>query len=206
MHSTDDGNPRKSQFQKRHPGLTGIVYIDDDQSFRARARRHLRNPPMRTIALIVFAIVAIPSILIYPRVSGIANENWSNLQLARERHFVNVTAASWIYPFLRRQAHRMQEAELPNEWRSVSFQHGPCLPSHMDQLPVGKYSYAIEQACLRLDEIQMKYAADCATTADCNIREEAVLDLQVVLDRLRVAFSDANLAPLTSDDHGQVRD
>lgn len=105
---------------------------------------------MRTVFLIVFVIIAVPSLIVMPKVTIVARENWANVQLARERHFVNVTAASWIYPFLRRQAERMQEAEIPIEWRGVSFQNGPCFPEHMEQLPTGKYSYAIQTACKSL--------------------------------------------------------
>jgi hypothetical protein len=186
--------------------MTGIVYVDDDRSIRGRLRKHLRNPPMRTVFLIVFIVFAIPIVIAYPRVSNVAQENWSSVQQSRERHFVNVTAASWIYPFLRRQVHKMMEADVPGEWRSVSFRNGPCLPEHMTQLPPGKYAYAIETACVTLDEIQTKYAPDCAQTSACSIPEEAIVDLQIVLDRLKVAFSDANLVLPPTDDQGQIRD
>ncbi|MDG0866806.1 hypothetical protein [Candidatus Lucifugimonas marina] len=195
----------KNGFEKRHPGMGKIVFVNDDTSFQGRVRKHLRNPPMRTALLIVFIVFAIPIAIAYPRVSGVAQENWSNVQKARERHFVNVTAASWIYPFLRRQAVRMQDAEVPIEWRGVSFEYGPCFPEHMDQLPTGKYSYAIETACKSLHEIQTKYSDDCAQTSKCNIPDEAKVELQIVLDRLKVAFSDANLVQPVTDDQGQIR-
>lgn len=190
-------------FLTRHPGLSGIVFVEDDHSFRGRVRKHLRNPPMRTIFLIALIVIAIPVAIVYPKVSGMAQENWSNVQQARERHFVNVTAASWIAPYLRRQAKRMQEADVPNEWHSISFRHGPCLPDHMTQLPAGKYAYAIENACATLDEIQVRYASECAQTRACNIPEEAIVDLEIVLDRLKIAFSDANLVQPVSGDQGQ---
>jgi hypothetical protein len=160
---------------------------------------------MRTIFLLVILAIAIPSAIVYPHISTVAKSNWSDVQQARERHFVNVTAASWIYPFLRRQAVRMQEADVPIEWRGISFINGPCLADHMDQLPVGKYAYAIETACGSLHETQVKYAANCANTSTCNIPEEAIFELQIVLDRLRVAFSDANLVQPAGDDQGQIR-
>jgi hypothetical protein len=194
------------EFRARHPRLAGIKYAREDSSLRARVRQHLRNPPMRTVALIVFIVLAIPVAIAYPSVSDVAKENWGDVQQARERHFVKVTAASWIYPFLRRQAERMQQADVPIEWRGVSFTNGPCLAEHMTQLPTGKYAYAIETACQNLHEIQMTYAIDCAQTSACNIPEQAVIDLQIVLDRLKVAFSDANLVQLETDDQGQVRD
>ena len=205
MCNTNDQRSSKNKPRPFRSGFSKIIYLEDDPSFCGRIRKHLRNPPMRTVVSIVFVIFAVPVLLAYPRVSGVAKENWGNVQQARERHFVNVTAASWIYPFLRRHAHRMQTAQFPNEWRSISFKHGPCLPSHMDQLPTGKYSYAVEQACISLDKIQANYAGYCYTVSTCDIPGEAVEALQVVLDRLRFAFSDANLAPLVTDEQGQNR-
>ncbi len=208
MRSKDQPRSNKDdhEFLARHPGLAGLTYGEGDTSFRGRVRKHLRNPPMRTVLLVLFVIVAISAVLVYPKVSGVAEDNWSDVQRARERHFVNVTAASWIYPFLRRQAERMQQADVPVEWRGVSFKNGPCFPEHMTQLPTGKYAYAIETACTSLDEIQMRYAPDCAQTSACNIPEQAVVELQIVLDRLKVAFSDANLVQHSTDDQGQMRD
>lgn len=208
MSSNENPNSsdRHRQFDKRHPGLANITFAGDDHSFKGRLRNHLRNPPMRTVLLIVFLVFAIPTAIAYPKVSGVAKENWSNVQQARERHFVNVTAASWIYPFLRRHAVRMQEADVPIEWHGISYVNGPCLPEHMTQLPTGKYSYSIELACKSMHEIQTKYAADCANTSACNIPDEAKEELQVVLDRLKVAFSDANLVDSSTDDQGQIRD
>jgi len=186
--------------------MSGIVNEDEERGFKASLRRHLRNPPMRTVLLVLIIAMAIPSAIIYPTVSNVVQENWGEVQQARERHFVNVTAASWIYPFLRRQAERMQQADVPGEWRSVSFINGPCFADNLEQLPGAKYAYAIETACVKLHEIQFKYAADCAQTSTCNIPDEAIFELQVVLDRLKVAFSDANLVRPVTDDKGQIRD
>ena len=72
--------------------------------------------------------------------------------------------------------------------------------------PAGKYGYAIRTACESLDTIQTAYAADCAETAACEIPVQAVGELQDVLDRLRVAFSDANLVQPYPDDLGQFRE
>ncbi|MDP6666064.1 MAG: hypothetical protein QF357_01550 [Dehalococcoidia bacterium] len=199
-------NGDRDEFRDRHPGLAPITYAADDNSFKGRLRRHFRNPPMRTVIVIVLLAMAIPIAIAYPRVSDVARENWSDVQLSRERHFVNVTAASWIYPFLKRQAERMQEADIPIEWRGISFTNGPCLAEHMDQLPVGKYGYAIRIACESLHTIQTNYAADCAETSSCHIPEQAVFELQGVLDRLKVAFSDANLVQPYPEDAGQLRD
>ena len=205
-----DSKPENSQratvFKSRHARLAKITFVEDDHSFKGRMRKHLRNPPMRTVILLVILAILIPSALFYPRVSTVAKSNWSDVQQARERHFVNVTAASWIYPFLRRHAVRMQEADVPIEWRGISFINGPCFAEHMEQLPVGKYTYAIETACGSLHETQMKYADDCSSTSTCNIPEEAIFELQIVLDRLKVAFSDANLVQPAGDDQGQIRD
>jgi hypothetical protein len=194
------------KFRVRHPGLARITSAADDMSFKSRLRRHLRNPPMCTVFLIALIVVAIPVAIVYPGVSSTARENWSDVQQSRQRQFVNVTAASWIFPYLRRQTERMKTADVPMEWRAVSFTNGACLAEHMDQLASGKYSYAIKNACETLHTIQMTYAADCAETSACNIPPQAVGELQDVLDRLRVAFSDANLVQPYPDDLGQIRD
>ena len=202
----DNSDDKDRQFRARHPGFAGFALGVGDTSFKGRLRRHFRNPPLSTILLAILILIAIPVGIAYPKVSDIARENWGNVQIARERHFVNVTAASWIYPVLRRQAERMQDADVPIEWRGMSFQNGPCLAEHMDQLPVGKYGYAIRLACSDLDKIQTTYAAECAESSECNIPGEAVAELQDVLDRLRVAFSDANLVQPYPDDVGQALD
>lgn len=204
-HTPDNSDHTLDDFGKKHPGLAEITFVGDDRPLRGRIRQHLRNPPMRTIFLIALVVASIPIYIVYPKVSKVAQENWSVVELRRERHFVNVTAASWIYPFLRMQATRMQSAEVPIEWRGVSFKHGPCLPEHMSQLPVGKYAYAIETACKNLDKIQMTYASDCAQTSDCIIPNEAVVELQIVLDRLKVAFSDAGFG-IQVDDQEQIHE
>ena len=98
----------------------------------------------------------------------------------------------------------MQAADVPIEWRGVSFTNGACLAEHMDQLPAGKYSYAIRTACETLHTVQTTYAADCAETSACDIPRQAVVELQVVPDRLKVAFSDANFVQPYPDDLGQV--
>jgi len=193
-------------FRARHPGLSRIKHGVDDNSFRSRLRRHLRNPPLRTVILIAFIVTAIPVGIAYPKVSSVARENWSDVQQSRQRQFVNVTAASWIFPYLRRQAVRMQNADVPIEWRGVSFKNGACFAENLDQLPVGKYGYAIRTACESLDTIQTTYAADCAETSACSIPDKAVAEIQDVLDRLTVAFSDANLVQPYPDDLGQNLD
>ena len=195
---------KDSDFRKLHPHLAEIVYVTDDPTLGGRVRRHLRNPSIITILLIVLVVLAIPSAIAYPRVSSVAKENWSDVQQSRQRQFVNVTAASWIFPYLRRQAERMKTADVPIEWRGTSFTNGACLAEHMDQLPVGKYGYAIRIACESLHTIQMTYAADCAETSACHIPAQAVVELQDVMERLRVAFSDANLVQPYPDDLGQI--
>ncbi|MEE8046376.1 MAG: hypothetical protein V3T49_06015, partial [Dehalococcoidia bacterium] len=105
-------NKQGTGFRERHPGMAGLVYAEDARGFRANMRKHLRNPPMRTVLLLLIIVLAIPTAIIYPKVSQVAQENWVDVQQARERHFINVTAASWIFPYLRRQAVRMQEADV----------------------------------------------------------------------------------------------
>ena len=201
---TSDFEGKADKFRVRHPGLARITAPANDNSLKSRLRRHLRNPPMRTVMLIALIVVAIPVAIAYPSVSSNVRENWSDVQQSRQRQFVNVTAASWIFPYLRRQAERMKTADVPIEWRGTSFTNGACLAEHMDQLPVGKYGYAIRIACESLHTIQMTYAADCAETSACHIPAQAVVELQDVMERLRVAFSDANLVQPYPDDLGQI--
>ena len=51
----------------------------------------------------------------------------------------------------------------------------------------------------------MTYASDCAETSKCIISNEAVVELQIVLDRLKVAFSDAGFG-IQADDQEQIRE
>ena len=113
IQTSDKSDHARDDFRKRHPRLSEITFIGDDRSLRGRIRQHLRNPPMRTIFLIALIVASIPFAIIYPKVSKVAQDNWKVVEMSRERHFVNVTAASWIYPFLRMQAVRMQNAEVP---------------------------------------------------------------------------------------------
>ena len=59
--------------------MVGIVFVEDDTSFKRRLRNHLRNPPMRTVFLIVVLVFAIPVAIAYPKVSNVAQENWSDV-------------------------------------------------------------------------------------------------------------------------------
>ena len=167
---------------------------DKAPSHWARLRRAIRNPSMLTAVLMALLVIAIPAGVLGPRILTRGIEGYQESQRRQERQFVNVTAASWIYPWLRRNAENMRDANRPIEWRAVSFaNHGPCNAKNLSQLPVGKYSFAVSSACNELDRIQLQYAADCALPGQCSVPEEAREGLQIVLDRLRVGFSDAGL-------------
>ena len=70
------------KFSDRHPGLVGIVFVEDDTSFKGRLRKHLRNPPMRTVFLIVVLVFVIPVAIAYSKVSNVAQEKWRDVQQA----------------------------------------------------------------------------------------------------------------------------
>lgn len=55
-----------TKFRVRHPGLARITYAVDDKSLMSRLRRHLQNPPLRTVILIAFIVLAIPVGIAYP--------------------------------------------------------------------------------------------------------------------------------------------
>ena len=78
IHTSDKSDHARDDFRKRHPRLSEITFIGDDRSLRGRIRQHLRNPPMRTIFLIVLIVSAIPFAIIYPKVSKVAQDYKNN--------------------------------------------------------------------------------------------------------------------------------
>ena len=85
----------------------------------------------------------------------------------------------------------MVEAEGPLDWKVVSFRTGPCDAGNLSQLPVGKYSDAIAQACGSLDDIQLRYSGDCVRATTCNVPDVAKEEITQSMNRVWEAFSDA---------------
>ena len=104
---------------------------------------------------------------------------------------IGAVVTSQIAPWMATQARTMIEAEGPLEWKAVSFTGGPCDPGNLSQLPTGKYSNAIRQACGSLDDIQQRYSGDCFLASGCNVPEIAKAEIERTMDIVWDAFSDA---------------
>ncbi len=179
--------------EERRRGLQklGPVNFGDRDNIFVRLRRQLRNPSLLTFIIVCIVILSIPVAIAFPGFYEGAQEGIVRIRQEPVTYFLKSSTPSWINPFLQRHISRMQNAEIPVEWHGVSFQHGPCFPGNLSQLPEGKYSDAVVNACGDLHKIQADYAVDCATTRNCNIPPVAVTRLQQVSDDLIFAFSDA---------------
>ncbi|MEX0761977.1 MAG: hypothetical protein WD333_06020 [Dehalococcoidia bacterium] len=166
--------------------------LNNENSLAARLRRELRNPSMPMAILMLVVVIAIPSAIFGPGIVRQGIDGYQEKERLSERGSGgDVTTASWINPWLKNQTDRMISAERPVEWRGVSFQTGPCNPINLSQLPPGKYAEAVAAACHDLDDIQLRYAGDCATTNECNIPPAAQDELRAVINRLFTEFGDA---------------
>ena len=87
---------------------------------------------------------------------------------------------------------------------SLSFTSGPCDPGNLSQLPVGKYSSAIRQACGSLDDIQQRYSGDCFLASGCNVPEIAKAEIERTMDIVWDAVSDAGFVLPCSEGEQQV--
>ena len=117
---------------------------------------------------------------------------------------IGAVVTSQIAPWMATQARTMIEAEGPLEWKVVSFTIGPCDPGNPSQLPTGKYSSAIRQACGSLDDIQQRYSGDCFLASGCNVPEIAKAEIERTTDIVWDAFSDAVFVLPCSEDEQQV--
>lgn len=158
-----------------------------------RLRQTLRNPSVPVTILLVFLVLAIPAAIFGPGTVRRASEGYGEAQRLRSNPPIASVPGTWINPFLRDKAARMMNATSPIEWRAVSFQTGPCHPENLSQLPKDKWSAAIVTSCGRLNDIQLRYAADCAETGACVIPPKARQELQGVVDYLINEFEDAGL-------------
>lgn len=186
-------NPdNQSTDAKRHSlDKLGPVDFGDTDGTYSRLRRQLRNPSLLTFIILTIIALSVPAAILFPSFYSGAKEGIVLIRREPVTHFLQASTPSWINPYLQRQISTMQNAELPIEWRGVSFVHGPCFEQNLQQLPAGKYSDGIARACADLHEIQMSYASSCATTNNCNIPTVAVERLQAVRTDLIEVFSDA---------------
>ena len=158
-----------------------------------RLRRHLRNPTWLTITVLVLLVLAVPAGVLGPRVVRRASKGFAHIQERKANPPIASAPGTWINPWLRDQAARMTNAVEPADWRAVSFQTGPCHPDNLSQLPKDKWSAAIMTACGRMNDIQMRYAGDCAATGECAIPAAAKVELQGVTDYLISEYADSGL-------------
>jgi hypothetical protein len=171
--------------------MAGTLVSPDTRS--GRFWRSLRNPSWLTVTTVILLILAIPAATLGPRIFKRGAEGIRTARELRANPPIAPAPGTWINPWLRDKATRMIEATSPIEWRGVSFQTGPCHPENLSQLPKDKWSAAIVTSCNRLDDIQVRYAADCASTGSCFIPAKAKEELQGVIDYLVAEFADAGL-------------
>ncbi len=171
--------------------MAGTLAPPDTRS--GRIRRHLRNPNWLTVTALALLALAIPLSVLGPRIVRRASEGFAQIQERKANPPIASVPGTWINPWLRDQATRMTNAVEPAGWRAVSFQTGPCHPENLVQLPKDKWSAAIVTACGRMNDIQLRYAGDCAATGECAIPATAKDELQGVIDYLVAEFADSGL-------------
>ncbi len=181
-------------------GLVATHQMDlshtNDSSRIARFRRELRNPSMITMILIVLVAATVVLAPFAPGWISTTREGFDAIAVQRERNEAGIIAVgasvpSQIAPWMAVQARTMIEAEGPLEWNAVSFRRGPCDAENLSQLPASKYSNAIAQACSSFNEIQQRYSGNCFVARDCNVPEDAKIEIATTMDRVWEAFSDA---------------
>ena len=174
-----------------------------------RVRRELRNPSMLTVILIAVIVAAVPIAIMAPKWVSTAQHNLGQRNEAnqlREDSMVSVEVfiPSLIAPWMANQMDRMMVAASPEEWNRTSFTNGPCFTRNLSQLPDGKYSAAIVQACHDMDSIQSRYAGECPSAETCNFSQDARAALITARAEMFEVFSDAGLVlpPRTEQDIG----
>ncbi len=153
----------------------------------------MRNPNWLTVTAMVLLVLAIPLAVFGPGVIHSASAGLDQIKERKAHPPIASAPGTWISPWLRNQATRMMNAAEPTDWRAVSFQTGPCHPGNLEQLPQEKWSTSIVTACGRMNDIQLRYAGDCAATGECVIPSKAKEELQAVTDYLIAEFADSGL-------------
>ena len=143
-------------------------------------------------------VLAIPAALILPGIINTASTNLAERSEQQRQRVENllpeaVVLPAQVTPWLFSRIRIMQEADIRDEWFIADFKQGSCNPENLAQFPPGQFTTAIFRACSDLDRIQAKYAEDC-TDVDCDIPQEAIIELDGAAIRLVDAFSDANFA------------
>ncbi|MCI0804457.1 MAG: hypothetical protein J4N96_08420 [Chloroflexi bacterium] len=168
----------------------------NDSSRIARFKRELRNPSMVTVILIALAIT---TVVLAPFAPGWVSTAQHSFDAMAEQDALNeaglstigAVVPSQIAPWLATQARTMTEAQGPLAWKVVSFRSGPCDAGNLSQLPAGKYSAAIAQACSSFNDIQERYSGNCFLASDCKVPEAAKTEIAQSMNKVWDAFSDA---------------
>lgn len=180
----------------------------NDTSRRARFKRELRNPSMVTVMLLVLLATAVVVAPFAPGWVTTTREGFDALAEQKERDSnksaLGASVPSQIAPWLATQARTMTEATGPLEWNVVSFVGGPCDIANLSQLPAGKYSQAIVQACGSFNQIQLSYSGSCFRASTCKIPDAAKTEIARVMDLVWVAFADAGFVLPYYEDEQQI--
>ena len=161
-----------------------------------RLRRELRNPSLTTVVFIVLGTLTILLAPFAPGWSSTARDSFEaraedKARLEKSLVSISVVVPSQIVPWMAVQARNMIAAEGPIDWKAVSFKRGPCDPENLAQLPGGKYTVAITQACGSFHEIQQRYSGNCFIASACDVPEAAKSEITKTMNSVWDSFSDA---------------
>ena len=168
------------------------------ESFWPRLRQTLRNPSALQAVSTLAVVAAILAAVFGPTLVRRTVDAYREVK--DRRPVFAAPIETHINPWLHLQARRMKAATQPYQWRAVSFRHGPCHPDNTRQLPSAKYGPSVIEACSRLDDIQARYAADCAEVDGCAIPQAALSEIDEVVQRLDDTFGEAGLVEPYSRD------
>lgn len=155
-------------------------------------RQSVRNPSAPQVIvgliLVLFVVIGIPLIVYWPSISHQARQGYTQLQRSRQPALAlppEVNLRAWLVE----QAHTMATATQPYQWHPANFQYGPCTPVNLEQFRNPDLRAALTQGCHDLDQIQQKYASDCAHTDECHVPQTARVELQQVIANLTTPFA-----------------
>lgn len=165
---------------------------------------------MVTVFLIFLVAVAVVLAPFAPGWITTTQEGFAALAKQKARNEANksslvASVPSQIAPWMAAQVRTMSGATGPLEWQVVSFTRGPCDAGNLSQLPAGKYSAAIAQACGSFDDIQQRYSGSCFRASDCVVPEVAKSEIEQTMNLVWDAFSDAGFVlPYPETDEQQA--
>ncbi|MDA1278842.1 MAG: hypothetical protein O3B95_02200 [Chloroflexi bacterium] len=148
---------------------------------------------------IILILVGVLTIVLAPFAPGwVTTTKGSFKAMAQQKELneasmstLSAIVPSQIAPWMASRAQTMKDAKGPLDWKVVSFRTGPCNAENLSQLPAGKYSLAIAQACVSLDDIQLRYSGNCVRASTCEIPEIARTEIDEAMNAVWDAFSDA---------------